>query len=101
MGHHDRTIAPSHLQQFLYRKSQRLPSYKIHFGIKEGKRGELIISNQVKLRNYLLWDMRPPGPRAESKRVTETPFLARVDAHTAPDTAQKMKFHIESKSEKH
>jgi len=30
--------------------------------------------------------MRPPGPLADSKRVTETPFLARVEAHTAPET---------------
>jgi len=31
--------------------------------------------------------MRPPGPRADSKSVTEIPFFASVDAHTAPDTA--------------
>ena len=31
--------------------------------------------------------MRPPGPLADSKRVTETPFLASVDAHRAPETA--------------
>lgn len=35
----------------------------------------------------LLWDMRPPGPRAESKSVTDGPFLARVEAHIGPDTA--------------
>jgi hypothetical protein len=39
-------------------------------------------------RKNLLWDMRPPGPLADSKMVTETPFLARLDAQTAPETAQ-------------
>lgn len=31
--------------------------------------------------------MRPPGPLADSKMVTDTPCLARLDAHTAPETA--------------
>lgn len=30
--------------------------------------------------------MRPPGPLPRSKAVTATPFLAKVDAHTAPET---------------
>jgi hypothetical protein len=36
--------------------------------------------------------MRPPGPRADSKSVTEIPFFASVDAHTAPDTATFIPF---------
>jgi len=38
--------------------------------------------------------MRPPGPLADSKSVTETPFLARVEAHTAPETATISKIII-------
>lgn len=41
---------------------------------------------------YLLWDMRPPGPLADSKRVTEIPFLAKVDAQTAPETEKRNPF---------
>ena len=40
--------------------------------------------------------MRPPGPLAESKRVTEIPFLARVAAQTAPET-DNLKFSDKKK----
>lgn len=43
--------------------------------------------------------MRPPGPLAESKRVTEIPFLARVAAQTAPETV-KLKFSMLKKGGK-
>lgn len=39
-----------------------------------------------KKKKNLLWDMRPPGPLADSNKVTPTPFLPRIDAHTAPET---------------
>lgn len=37
--------------------------------------------------SHLRWDILPPGPLADSNKVTETPFLAKLHAQAAPETA--------------